>query len=338
MALYAGIDLHSNNSMVVILDDEGKVVKWRRMPNRLETILDLLEPYRDELVGVVVESTYNWYWLVDGLQEQGYRVHLAHTAAIQQYDGLKYGDDKSDAHWLATMLRLGTLPEGYIYPKEERGIRDLVRKRSQLVHHRTAHLLSIENLVLRNTGSRITANDVKMLNPEKVDTLLLDEILAMAVKTNVAVMSCLQEQIVYLERAVLSRIRLRKSFRKLLTVNGIGEILALTIMLETGDIKRFESVGNYASYCRCVRSVRLSNQKKKGKGNAKNGNKYLSWAFVEAAHYAIRWNPRIKRFYERKLAKTKRVVAIKAVAHKLARACYHIMKDGGKFDVGKAFG
>jgi transposase len=338
MALYAGIDLHSNNSGVVIQDEEDKVVMRRRLANQLEMVLKMLEPHRDALAGVVVESTYNWYWLVDGLQAHGYRVHLAHTAAIQQYTGLKYGDDESDARWLATMLRLGTLPEGYIYPKQERGVRDLVRKRAQLVQNHTAHLLSVENLILRNTGVRITANDAKALTPEKLDALLEDENLAMAVRTNVAVMSCLQEQIDHVERAVLSQVRLRANFKGLLTVSGIGRILALVIMLETGDIKRFKNVGHYASYCRCVRSVRLSNQKRKGKGNAKSGNKYLSWAFTEAAIFAIRWDPQIKRYYERKNAKTNRVVAIRTVAHKLARACYHIMNEGVVFDVGRAFG
>ena len=97
-------------------------------------------------------------------------------------------------------------------------------------------------------------------------------------------------------------------------------------------------MGDDASYCRCVRSIRLSNQKKKGKGNAKSGNQYLSWAFLEAAIFAIRWDPRIKRFYDRKAAKTSRVVAIKAVAHKLARVGYHIMNEGVVFDVRRAFG
>ena len=119
---------------------------------------------------------------------------------------------------------------------------------------------------------------------------------------------------------------------------GIGEILALTIMLEAGEIRRFASVGNFASYCRCVGSQKISNGKKKGKGNTKNGNKYLAWAFIEAAHFAIRYNPKIKSFYERKKAKTKIVVALKAVAHKLCRACYHIMRDQVAFDVTKAFG
>ena len=204
MALYAGIDLHSNNSVVGLQDDEDQGIKRRRVPNRLGTIRKRLELHRDALVCVVVESTYNGYWLVDGLKDHGYRVHLAHPAAIQQYSGLKYADDESDARPLATLLRLGTLPEGYIYPKKERPVRDLVRKRSRRVHNRIAHLLSIENLVLRNAGSRITANDVKMLTPEEVATLLTDENLAMAVKANVAVMSCLQEKIEHLERAVLS--------------------------------------------------------------------------------------------------------------------------------------
>lgn len=109
-------------------------------------------------------------------------------------------------------------------------------------------------------------------------------------------------------------------------------------MLETGDIKRFAGVGNYVSYCRCVQSVRMSNRKKKGKGHAKNGNKYLAWAFIEAAIHAIQYNSRVERFYHRKAAKTKRVVALKAIAHKLARACYHIMNDGVSFDVTRAFG
>jgi transposase len=121
-------------------------------------------------------------------------------------------------------------------------------------------------------------------------------------------------------------------------VPGIGQILALTIMLETGDIRRFATVGNYTSYCRCVGSQKISNGKRKGSGNTKNGNKYLAWAFVEAANFAIRFNSKIKSFYQRKKAKTKAVVAIKAVAHKLCRACYHIMKDRVAFDVTKAFG
>jgi transposase len=308
------------------------------LPNDLKLILKQLAPYQSEIEGIVVESTYNWYWLVDGLMESGHRVHLANTAAIQQYNGLKYTDDDSDARWLAHLLRLGVLPQGYIYPREQRPVRDLLRKRGQLVRQRTANLLSIQNLYSRNTGSSLSANEIKGLQVEEIEGNVAVSDLALAIKANLAVMQSADEQVQILEQTVTGRVKLREEFRFLKTVPGIGQILALTIMLETGDIRRFASVGNFASYCRCVGSQKISNGKKKGKGNTKNGNKYLSWAFVEAANFAIRFSPKIKSFYQRKKSKSKAIVALKAVAHKLCRACYYIMRDRVAFNMSKAFG
>jgi transposase len=338
MKLYAAIDLHSTNNVTVVIDEQDRVIYQKRLPNDLALILKELSVYQSELQGIVVESTYNWYWLVDGLMEHGYKVHLANTAAIQQYNGLKYTDDNSDARWLAHLLRLGVLPEGYIYPRADRPVRDLLRKRSQLVRQRTMNLLSIQNLLTRNTGSSLNAKRVKGLDVQQVDQLLPNGDLALAVKANLSVMSSADEQVQILEQTVTQRVKLRPQFSFLKTVPGIGEILALTIMLETGDIGRFPTVGNFASYCRCVGSQKISNGKKKGQGNTKNGNKYLAWAFVEAAHFAIRFNSKIKSFDQKKKAKSKAVVAIKAVAHKLCRACYYIMRDRVPFDVTKAFG
>ncbi len=337
MKLYGAIDLHSTNSVVTVIDEQDQVVYQKRLDNDLTVILQQLAPYRSSLEGIAVESTYNWYWLVDGLMEADYRAHLVNTAAVQQYEGLKYTDDHSDARWLAHLLRLGILPQGYIYPKEQRAVRDLLRKRSQLVRQRTANLLSIQNLVTRNTESSISSNRIKGLRVEDVGSLLGNADQVLAAQSNLWVLRCLEEQIGKLERGVKERVKLRPQFRYLQTVNGIGEILALTIMLETGEIKRFAGVGNFASYCRCVGSEKLSNGKRKGSGNTKNGNKYLAWAFVEAANFAVRFNPQIRRFYQRKKAKTNGIVAIKAVAHKLARACYYIMRDEVPFDVAKAF-
>jgi len=338
MKLYGAIDLHSNNNVTVLIDEKEKVVYQKHLTNDLPLIIEQLSPYTSSIEGIVVQSTYNWYWLVDCLMEKEHRVQLANTAAIQQYEGLKYTDDHSDARWLAHLLRLGVLPEGYIYPKKERAVRDLLRKRSQLVRQRTANLLSIQNLVTCNTGSSISANQIKGLDTRKVDELLAEGDPALSVKANLSVMRSANEQTELLERAVTERVKLRPQFRYLKTVPGIGTILALTIMLETGDIRRFVSVGNFASYCRCVGSQRISNGKRKGSGNTKNGNKYLGWAFVEAANYAIRFNARIKSFYQRKKSKTNGIVAIKAVAHKLCRACYYIMRDRVAFDLTKAFG
>lgn len=338
MKLYAGIDLHSNNSVVVVLDENDRVVYQKRLTNDLTTIVAALRSCAGDLQGVAVESTYNWYWLVDGLQDAGFTVHLVNTAAVKQYDGLKHAGDVSDARHLAHLLRLGILPTGYIYPRETRAVRDLARKRCQLVQQRTTQILSMQNLLARNLGSNLSGNAIKRLTSEAIDAMALLEEQKLALKANQAVMQCLDREIDALERAILAKVKLREDYRALRTVSGIGEILALTIALETGNVARFANPGNFASYARTVESRRDSNGKKKGEGNAKCGNKYLAWAFVEAAHFAVRYDDVIKRFYQKKCAKRLPVVAIKAVAHKLARACYHVMREGQPFDVKRAFG
>ena len=334
---YSGIDLHSNNSVVVITNETDRVLFEKRLPNALPAILSALAPHREELVGVVVESTFNWYWLVDGLQEAGYKVHLANTVAIKKYEGLKHSGDESDAWYLAHLLRLGILPTGSILPKEHRAIRDLARKRMQLVRSRTTQILAVENIIARQQGAQITSNQVKRLDADTVDQLRLPADVALAVKANLAVIGALDTQIDRLEKRLQESVQVRTEYGLLNSVPGIGRILATTILLETGPIERFADVGNFTSYARCVNSVHTSNGKKKGEGNTKNGNKYLAWAFVEAANFALRYCPEAKRFYERKKAKTKSVIAIKALAHKLARACYHILKEGKPFDVKRCF-
>jgi len=335
---YCGIDLHSNNSVVVVSDEEDRIVFNQRLPNDLRQIRAALEAHRADLAGVVIESTYNWYWLVDGLMDAGYRVHLAHPSAIKKYEGLKHSGDFADAAYLAQLLRLGLLAEGYIYPREERGARDLARKRMQLVRYRTAQILSIENILIRQTGGRMKGEAVKRLTTEQVEAFGFEPDVALAMEANRAVSQALGEQIEALERRLKERVRLRPEYRLLKTVPGIGETLATTIMLETGCIGRFAQVGNFSSYCRCVESLRESNGRKKGEGNTRNGNKYLAWAFVEAANFALRYCPQAKSFYDRKRSKTNRVLAIKALAHKLARACYHMLREQKPFDVSRCFG
>lgn len=263
---------------------------------------------------------------------------MANPVAIKQYSGLKHTDDKHDARWLAHMLRLGILKEGYIYPKEERAFRDLLRKRMQLVRHRTTHILSVQNLFYRNVARKISSNDIKQLTEKELARQLPVAEHALAASTNLVIMQSLEGQIKRLEAAIKAHVKPLREMKYLKSVAGIGDVLGWTVLLETGDINRFKSTGDYASYCRCVESRRESNGKKKGENNRKNGNKYLAWAFVEAANFAIRYHDPVKRFYQRKLAKRNAVVAIKAVAHKLARATYHVLKKEEPFDITRAFG
>lgn len=337
--LYAGSDLHGNSNFLGIIDAQGKRVFKGKMPNELGLIRQTLGPFRGELVGIAVESTYNWYWLVDGLMEEGYRVHLANPSAIQQYSGLKHSDDRHDAFWLAEMLRLGILPEGYIYPKEERPVRDLLRKRGHLVRLRTSMLVSLQNIISRNCGRKISVNDVKRLGEDRVTPYLEgQEDLALAGRVSKDTVDFLSDQIHEIEKAVLKRVRLKKGYQLLLTIPGVGKILALVIMLETGPISRFATVGDYGSYCRKVPSRWTTNGKWKGSGNTKSGNRYLAWAYAEASDFARRYYPEPRAYYQRKMQKTNAAVAHSALAHKLARAAYYVMRDQVPFRMEKLFG
>ena len=183
---YSGIDLHSNNSVVTVTDEADRVLAEKRLPNDLLEILAFLSPWKTDLVGVVVESTFNWYWLVDGLQSAGFTVHLANTAAIKKYEALKHSGDETDARYLAHLLRLGILPTGTILPPDQRAVRDLARKRIQLVRSRCQHILAVENITARQHGTRITSNQTKRLTPDAVDQMQLPEDVALAIKANVA--------------------------------------------------------------------------------------------------------------------------------------------------------
>lgn len=338
MSLYAAIDLHSTNSVLAVMDQAGKPLLQCRRANDLRVLLADLAPFQDELAGVAVESTYNWYWLVDGLMDGGYSVRLVNTAAIPQYAGLKHGNDHTDALHLAQLMRLGLLPEGYIYPREQRATRDLLRRRFALVRQAVRLMLSIQSSVSRATGRVISGNTLKQITGAQLEALFPDPTTRYGVLVQFKLWLTLQEQIAGLERWIQRDLARPDLLVRLQSVPGIGPILGTTILLETGDVGRFASVGDYASYCRMVESVRLSNGKLKGHGNRKCGNRYLCWAYIEAANFATRHHTAIKRWYERKRAKKHRVVAIKAVAHKLARACYHMLHEGTAFDPARAFG
>lgn len=336
MKLYCGIDLHSNNHYVVVIDELDKRLVETRLPNDLSATLKTLAPFRSQITGIAVESTFNWYWLVDGLQAAGYPVMLVNTWKVQQYAGLKHTDDRHDAFWLAHQMRLGILPLGYIYPKEQRGIRDLLRERRRLVSQRTTHALSVQSTVWRHTAVKVPGQ-VIIGRRNGNWPQLQDAHVEMGVNAHRNTIKTLNSQIRSIERTVLKHLEPLPSYKMLLTVPGIGPIIAWTILLESGDLTRFPSVGNYASYCRCVDAARISNEKKKGENNAKNGNQYLAWAYFEAAHFAIQFLPAAKRFYERKAAQRNPILAMKALSHKIARASYYVMRNLAPFDERRLF-
>jgi transposase len=337
--LYCGVDLHSSNAVYVITDFDGKVFLKKRLPNNLTTILSTLEPFREALFVVAVESTYNWYWLVDGLMEAGYPVKLANPAAINQYSGIKLADDLTDAEFIATLARLDILPTGYIYPKEERPVRDLLRRRTLLVKQRTAIKLSLQNMYMRQAALSLNWQKIRKMPIEQRSDVLNDQdYLLFITQTQIDLIEQLDVHIKQYEDKALEIAVLKPEYELLLTMPGVGMILGLTIMLETGEIGRFDHAGNFTSYCRCVRANKISNGKVKGRNNGKNGNPHLAWALVEVVHHVICCCPKARQFYDRKKSKRNGALATKALAAKWSKAAYYIMKRQESFDLTRVFG
>ena len=337
MKLYAAIDLHATNNVVAVIDEhDARRLEPKRLKNDAAAVLRALEPYKAEIEAVAVESTFNWYWLVDALEAAKYKVKLVHAAAVPQYAGLKHGDDDSDALHLAHLMRLGILPTGTICPQPVRSLRDLLRRRQSLVQQKTRDILILQSMFRRVLGQQVKVTALDRHVIQKAFPQPADRCAALAVWQT---WQQLQRRVDELEHWINARLRHELPLTKLSSMPGVGPILGPTILLETGDITRFASVGKYASYCRMVDSKRLSNGKVKGHGNRKSGNDHLSWAWIEVANVAIRCNDTIDRWYQRKLAQKPklRVIAVKAVAHKLARAGYFMLRDGTTFDVDRAF-
>jgi len=338
MKIMTGIDLHSNNALCGLMDESGRRLVHKKLPCDLPSILQLLKPYKKRIASVAIESTYNWYWLADGLQDHGYPVVLANPARMKPYDGLKHTDDVSDAFFLTDLLRLGILPTGHLYERKTRPVRDLLRRRMLLVHQRTSLILSFKSLNERTLGQRVPLARVKSMSVEEARARFTQPADQLLSGQQIQLMGHLQRAITEIEEHVLGVAGPWTTYQRLQTLPGIGKILGLTIALETGEAKRFAGAGNFASYCRCVKSLRQSNGKKKGENNRKCGNRYLAWAFVEAAHFACRHDEDCRRFYDRKKQQTNPIIATKALACKLAKAAWHVMAQDMPYDGERVFG
>lgn len=338
MKTYAGIDLHSNNSYVVIIDQDENVLFSRRIANDVELFLKIFQQHKKTLVAAVVESTYNWYWLADGLREAGYKTKLAMPNKIKQYSGLKYTGDKHDARHLAKLELLGLIESGYIMEPALRNQREISRMRMRVVQQQTQTILRFQSVFERYYSTKLSADKIRKMNSDDFVMLCPDKNILICAQELHSVLQAQMKSVDMLEKEILGQLKTSDDFKRLKCVPGIGEVLAHVALSEIGNISRFTNAGNFASYCRLVKSERISNNKKKGENNSKNGNPYLRWVFIEAANAAIRYYEPIRKFYQKKVSKCPPVVARSAVAHKLARAAYYVLKDKVHFDMEKAFG
>jgi transposase len=335
---YCGIDLHTRAMYLCIVDQSGKVLLHKNIPTDPALFLQLIAPYRADIV-VAVECIFSWYWIADLCQREGIAFVLGHALYMKAIHGGKTKNDKIDSAKIAALLRSGMLPQAYAYPQHMRATRDLLRRRMYLVHQRAEILAHIQNTNaqynLEAFGKKIAYKKNRVGLPERFPDSMAEKSIAV----DVGLLDAYDSLIRSIELEILSKARQHDplSLHLLQTIPGVGEILALVILYELHDISRFAEVGNFLSYCRLVKCQHESSGKKSSSPNNKIGNAHLKWAFSEAACLFLRGNQRAQNYHDRLVARHGKAKAMAIVAQKLGRSLYCMLKRKEPFDVDRFF-
>jgi len=334
MKYYCGIDLHTRDSVLCVIDEKDRIHLREKVPNCIFTIVEKLDSFSPR-PPVAVEATLNWYWLVDGLQEHEFNVKLAHTYGLSMIKGAKVKTDQRDAFTLARLLRLDAIPEAYIYPKEKRPVRDLLRRRAKLVDLRAQAYVSIRTRLLQNGLYGFSQTAIKKLDAREICEMVTHPVIQADMFHELERIALYSREIEKTEKRVLDSVKNEPMLELLQTIPGVGKILALTIYFEAGQIERFGSAKQFCSYARVVPGIAQSSSvTRRGKGS-KQGNPHLKWAFMQAAAIAVRFYPNVRKFRQTHLArrrsKAKKLISMSIVAHKLAIGAYHVMKGKQPF-------
>jgi len=328
-----GVDLHGRNLYLCVLDPDREIVLHRRVDCDEEKLLRALAPYREDLV-IGVECMFKWYWLADLCDEHGIPFVLGHALEMKAVHGRKSGNDKLDAERIARLLGSGMFPVAYVYPKEMRSTRDVMRRRSYLVNQRSSLITHIQvtnqQYNLPEMG-KISRADQR----EGIEMRFEDPAVRASVEADMSVIDILDVVIARLERTIIKAARGHDhhAFALLKSVHGIGDIIGLTLLYEIHDICRFDSLGGFLSYCRLIRCEKTSDGKKKGTGGRKQGNHHLKWAFSEAAALFLRANPEGQKLHSRLVKKHGKAKALGILAAKLARSVYYMLHRNTPFDM-----
>ena len=330
---WCGIDLHAKTMYVCILDAQGQALVHKNLPATSEAFLETVEPYREGLV-IAVECIFTWYWLADLCAREGIAFVLGHALMMKAIHGGKAKNDRIDALKIATLLRGGMLPQAYAYPAGMRATRDLLRRRLHLVRKRgqllahiqmTSHQYNLEPL-----GKRIAYP----ANRKGLAAHFPDPAVRKSIALDLALLERYDELITDLELDLVRRAKQHdpQAFQRLRSIPGVGKVLALTLLYEIHDVRRFERVQEFASYARLVKCGKESGGKKLGTGGAKMGNVHLKWAFSEAAVLFVRHSAAGKKLLARLEKRFGKGKALSILAHKLGRATYYMLARGTAFD------
>ncbi len=332
---FCGGDMHSKSSYFVVLDRTGKCVRKANLANRSGLFKDFIAPFDGQVV-VGVESNFNYPWLFDLCRDSNLPFILGHAAYMRAIAGNKTKNDRMDAFTIANLMRTNFFPLAFPYPKEDRHVRDLLRRRHFFVRQRSGLIthskLTLYQQGIENSNSAIFKN---ILNSKALVQTIDEQMVRLNLDTNVKMIAFLNNTIDFLEKAIKNEVKKDKAKRYsfLQTIPGVGEMTALIIIYETYDIRRFKSHQKYASYCRVVMPQRMSNSVKKKGGNPKMGNPYLKWAFGQILHNARMTEEAIDDFYLKLEKKHGKKKARAIMAHKFNTAAYFMLKNDSVFDL-----
>jgi transposase len=333
---YCGIDLHTKNMYICILNQEGKILRHKEMKTSPHKLLDVIQPFLPDIV-IAVECMFTWYWIADFCRSQNIPFILGHALYMKAIYGAKTKNDRIDSHKIATLLKGGMIPMAYVYPAEMRSTRDLLRRRMHFVHKRSELFAHIQN-----TKSQYNLPDFEnTLGCKRFRKNIEDHFnepsVRKSIEIDLAAIDHYDKLIRQTENYILTQIKIHdpNNYYLLRTIPGVGQILALVILYEIHDIKRFMRVQNFTSYARLIKPQKESAGKVKGSGNRKIGNAYLKWAFNEATILLLRERQQMKDFHAKLKNRHGKARALAIIAHKLGRAVYYMLTKQRVFDLNK---
>jgi len=329
---YGGIDLHANAMYVCILDSCGEVVVHKNIPTKPKSFLRVIKPYRDNLV-VGCECMFSWYWLADLCADEGIDFVLGHALYMRAIHGGKAKNDKIDSHKIAVLLRGGSFPLAYTYPKKMRATRDLLRRRNHLARKRGELFAHIQNTAtqynldsLGRIAKRSERGDLLSRFPDPVVRKMVEVDLS-TIEHYEQLLESLERQ---LETIAVGHDPIRLALLK--SIPGVGRILSLVMLYEIESIARFPRVQDFMSYCRLVKPAKESNGKSYGHSGKKIGNAHLRWAFGEAVVLMLKGNPDAQRVLQKLSSKYGKGKALAILSARLGRAVYFMLKNQVPFN------
>jgi transposase len=329
---YCGIDLHADAMYVCVLDATGETVVHKNLPTKPKSFLRLIKPYRDGLV-VGCECMFTWYWLADLCADEKIDFVLGHALYMRAIHGGKAKNDKIDSYKISVLLRGGSFPLAYVYPKEMRATRDLLRRRNHLARKRAELYAHIQNTATQYNMPPLG----RIAKPSERGDLLqkfTDPVVRMMVEVDLRIIEHYEKLLDALERK-LEKIAISHdpvNLALLKSIPGVGRILGLVMLYEIENIARFPRQQDFASYCRLVKPSKESNGKSYGHSGKKIGNAHLRWAFGEAVVLMLKGNKPVQEMKQRLASKHGKGKALAIMSHRLGRAVYYMLKNQVSFD------